>query len=168
MRLTPWQILLIPAVIVFLAGIFITINRYFAYKERVELARLGFSLEDLDRQTAQMHHGNRGVLWGGVITTASGLALLLGLSTLGSGVWLLGGLLPLFVGLGMILIYLMTRGPAGQPDASDGEETDGERAAQAAESEPISGNGSREPEDASHGTRSDAPSSSAITEHLPN
>ena len=83
------------------------------------LAQLGFSLEDLDRGDTKRRHGNRGVLWGGVITAMSGLALLLGLSTLGIGAWLIGGLLPLFVGLGMVLIYFTTLGAV--PDSSPGD-----------------------------------------------
>ena len=93
------------ALVVLLLG-FVTLNRYISYKERVALARLGFLPEDLERGVQK--RGNRGVLWGGVITGMSGLALLLGLATLGSGAWLLAGLLPLFVGLGMIIIYFMT------------------------------------------------------------
>ncbi|MCD6520705.1 MAG: hypothetical protein J7M05_12380 [Anaerolineae bacterium] len=89
---------------------FITLNRYISYRERVALAQLGFSPEDLDRSEAAKRHSNRGVLWGGVITAMSGLALLLGLATLGTGAWLLAGLLPLFVGLGMVLIYFLTLG----------------------------------------------------------
>jgi hypothetical protein len=101
--LTPFLLLLV------LLG-FITLNRYINYKERVALAQLGFSVESLRQREAEERHGNRGVLWGGVVTAMSGLALLLGLATLGTGAWLIGGLLPLFVGLGIILIYFMTLG----------------------------------------------------------
>ena len=95
---------------------FVTLNRYIAYKERVALAQLGFSPEDLDRHMPARTQGNRGVLWGGVVTAASGLGLTLGLATLGVGAWLLGGLVPLFVGLGIVLIYFMTMGPAPAND----------------------------------------------------
>ena len=80
--------------LIFMVLGFITLNRYISYKERVALAQLGFSPEDLDRNEAAKRHGSRGVLWGGVITAMSGLALLLGLATLGTGAWLLAGLLP--------------------------------------------------------------------------
>jgi hypothetical protein len=89
---------------------FLTLNRYLSYKERVALARLGFTANELGHSGDIMRQGNRGVLWGGVITMMSGLALLLGLSPLGSGVWLIAGLLPLFVGVGMLLIYFITAG----------------------------------------------------------
>ncbi len=87
---------------------FVTLNRYITYKERVALAERGFSARDLARREARSRQGNRGVLWGGVITMMSGLALLIGLSTLGVGYWLIAGLLPMFVGLGMLLIYYIT------------------------------------------------------------
>ena len=106
-----WLIIIVSFVVLFLLLFVITLNRYISYKERVALAQLGFSLEDLHRD-AETKYGNRGVLWGGVITAMSGLALLLGLATLGTGAWLLAGLLPLFVGLGMVLIYFLTLGPA--------------------------------------------------------
>ena len=86
---------------------FVTVNRYIAYRERVDLARLGYAPRD-QRSANTSKHGNRGVLWGGVITATSGLALLLGLGTLGTGAWLIAGLLPLFVGLGMLVVYFLT------------------------------------------------------------
>jgi hypothetical protein len=113
-----WIILSIPCGLLLVALIFITLNRYISYKERVALVQLGFTLEDLHRDAATKR-GSRGVLWGGVITAMSGLALLLGLSTLGIGAWLLGGLLPLFVGLGMILIYFMTAGQSTERTAGE-------------------------------------------------
>jgi len=111
-------ILLIPCLLLVIVLSFITLNRYISYKERVALAQLGFNIEDLHRY-AGVRHGSRGVLWGGVITAMSGLALLLGLSTIGFGAWLLGGLLPLFVGLGMVLIYFTAASPASGPRNAD-------------------------------------------------
>lgn len=123
MTLSPYAIILIPCAILLVVLGFVTLNRYIAYKERVALARLGFSLEDLnrDKDAAAKRQGHRGVLWGGVMTAMSGLALLLGLSTLGMGAWLIGGLLPLFVGLGMVFIYFNTSGTAPDPTADDDE-----------------------------------------------
>lgn len=120
MELTPLSLIVILFGLLIVVLGFITLNRYISYKERVALAQLGFSLEDQTRATAK-RHGNRGVLWGGVITAMSGLALLLGLSTLGMGAWLLGGLLPLFVGLGMVLIYFATMGTSPSTDIQSNE-----------------------------------------------
>ena len=147
MTLTPSSILLVALGLVFVVLAFVTLNRYISYKERVELARLGFSSEDLRKPAVLLRGGNRGVLWGGVISAASGLALLLGLSTLGEGVWLLGGLVPLCVGLGMILIYFATLGSTSSPDAPD-ENVEHDEDAETAEQESPNGNGTlpqREP-----------------------
>jgi len=142
--LTPWDILLVPIGLLVFVLVIITLNRYIAYKERVALARLGYSLEDLKRDALGARRGSRGVLWGGVITLMSGLALLLGLSTLGKGIWLLGGLLPLFVGLGMVLIYFATLEGVPPDDEAVMEETAEE--GPSAEVEPFhpNGNGSSE------------------------
>ena len=101
---------------------FVTLNRYITFRERVALARLGYSLED-QLSHAAYRRGNRGVLWGGVITAMSGMALLLGLATLGVGAWLIAGLLPLFVGLGMLVVYFLTLGP-GEPNRAADEPSD--------------------------------------------
>lgn len=90
---------------------FFILNRYIAYKEHVALAQLGYSPES-SQDDFTKRSGKRGVLWGGVITAMSGLALLLGLSTLGMGVWLLGGLIPLFVGVGMVIVYFLGGNPS--------------------------------------------------------
>lgn len=134
MTLTFWFVFMLPLVLVTVILGFITLHRYIRYKERVALAQLGYAP---DEAGPHVRSGNRGVLWGGVITAASGLALLLGLSTLGMGAWLIAGLLPLCVGLGMMLIYYLTSGTtheeratAPEPFASDQEFVDTERAEQ--------------------------------------
>lgn len=119
MSLDLLTIMLVPVGLLLVVLTFITLNRYITYKERVALAQLGFSLEDLSRVTSFRRHGNRGVLWGGVITAMSGLGLTMGLATIGTGAWLLGGFLPLFVGLGMVIIYFMTM---GQPPTAEGRQ----------------------------------------------
>ena len=115
--------ILMPVAMLLLMLIFITVNRYIRYRERVTLAQLGYAPEDLSLQDLGARRGSRGVLWGGVITATSGLALLLGLSTLGVGVWLIGGFLPLFVGLGMILIYFLSPASIPKEDGRSADET---------------------------------------------
>ena len=141
MTLTPLVIILSPFVLLIIVLLFVTLNRYIGYKERVALARLGFSVEDLNRAAGPRRHGSRGVLWGGVITAMSGLALLLGLATLGVGAWLLAGLLPLFVGLGMVIVYFTT------PDAVPSSELDEPATViQGEGAEPQTGEGSQSSE----------------------
>lgn len=124
MTLTFWSLFVFPFVLVTVVLTFVTLNRYIRYKERVALAQLGYAPDDNGLHQTN-RGGNRGVLWGGVITAASGLALLLGLGTLGMGAWLIAGLLPLFVGLGMVLIYYLTMGAVREPKAElPGDEPD--------------------------------------------
>lgn len=49
---------------------------------------------------------NRTFLVKGVNTIALGLALLIGLNTMGRGPWLLGGLIPIFIGNFYMIFYL--------------------------------------------------------------
>ena len=126
MTVTFWFLFIFPFALTAVVLVFVTLNRYIRYKERVALAQLGYPPDQNNLHPSQ-RSGNRGVLWGGVITAASGLALLLGLGTLGAGAWLIAGLLPLFVGLGMVLIYYLTLGTAqehhtaapGEADATE-------------------------------------------------
>lgn len=72
------------------------------------------------RQMAMIQHGldpradvppGKSTLEGALTTMAIGLALTIGLSFIGLGPWLLGGLIPLFVGLARLLAVLMQDKP---------------------------------------------------------
>lgn len=93
----------------------IAFMRYMAYRETLALAE-----KNLVR--GQVRGDDSGTLRGGIITAAIGMALCLGLwpigfmisgargwLPLGLGPWMLVGLLPLFIGLGQILYYVLTR-----------------------------------------------------------
>lgn len=95
---------------------FILVMRYLSYRETLFLAEKG-----LVKPQRERNGGSRAALVWGIILAAIGLALTLGLwplgfvgfgSTypLGFGPWMLVGLLPLFFGLGLILIYVLTGG----------------------------------------------------------
>ncbi len=100
-------ILLSPCFLATVLLTFLAVIRYIHYRERVHLAQLGIPLAEESFLERLEHRTPRGILWAGLITTMVGLALFLGLATLGTGPWLLGGLIPLFVGLGMVLIYFV-------------------------------------------------------------
>ena len=87
---------------------FISFMRYLRYKETIELAKQGLlSPRHANRRGSGSNSRSNKRMRSGVITAAVGLALTLGLSTIGFeennffGPWLLGGLIPLAVGLGM-------------------------------------------------------------------
>jgi len=90
---------------------FLAFLRYMNYKETISLAEKGFSRPE--RRTGT------GFLRWGILITALGLALSIGLYPIGFstgydyplhlGPWMLGGFVPLFLGLGLILLHVLTR-----------------------------------------------------------
>lgn len=90
----------------------IVLLRYMSYRENLALAEKG-----IIRQSRESD-GKASLRWG-IILAAVGLALCLGLYPLGAalnagyplgfGPWMLFGLIPLFFGLGLILIYVVTK-----------------------------------------------------------
>jgi len=58
-------------------------------------------------------------LTSGIITTLVGLAILVGLSSIGRGPWLLGGLIPMAVGIGQVIGYVVA-----QPKSGNGTKTE--------------------------------------------
>ena len=92
---------------------FLILLRYLNYKETLALAEKG-----LVRPQAEPNNG-KSTLRTGIIVASIGLALLFGLwpiginsnFPLGFGPWMIVALVPLFIGLGMILIYVLTREP---------------------------------------------------------
>jgi hypothetical protein len=91
---------------------FIAFMRYINYRETLALAERG-----LARPETKI--GSKGLLRWGIIVTALGLALSLGLYFVGFasaqnyplhlGPWMLGGFIPLFLGLGLILSHFLTQ-----------------------------------------------------------
>jgi sterol desaturase/sphingolipid hydroxylase (fatty acid hydroxylase superfamily) len=104
---------------------FIIVLRYINYKETMNLAEKGLARP----QPARRNSDGKDTLRWGIILAAIGLALILGMWPLGSlmhmdlplgfGPWMVIGLLPLFFGLGLVLIYVLTSG--GKKDGNGGE-----------------------------------------------
>jgi hypothetical protein len=93
----------------------IALLRYMHYRETLALAEKGLVRGDMQRGG----NGKDTLRWG-IAITAIGLALCIGLYPLGFtsgrspfplgfGPWMLAGLLPMFFGLALILIYVLTR-----------------------------------------------------------
>jgi len=95
---------------------FILAMRYLNYRETMHLAEKG-----LVKPTQANGNGKTALIWG-IIITAIGLALIIGLLPLGAmfdrggsspfgffGPWMLIGLIPTFFGLALVLIHVLTR-----------------------------------------------------------
>jgi hypothetical protein len=102
--------------------------RYIRYRETMTLAEKGLSPDDISRVTGRPTRSDvsydgrprgTGDLIGGMITTAVGFLLLIVLLPIGFvadtgfpmgfGPWLIGGLVPMFVGLALIVTHWTTR-----------------------------------------------------------
>jgi hypothetical protein len=103
----------------FLLFAFILAMRYLNYRETLMLAEKGLVKPPRERN-GSCNGGSKAALVWGVILAAIGLALMLGLWPLGFtsvgrgfmfgfGPWMLFGLLPLFFGLALVLVYVLTR-----------------------------------------------------------
>ena len=89
---------------------FLAFLRYMNYKETITLAEKGFSKPETK--------SNKRLLRWGIVVTTLGFALTLGLYTIGFdsansyplhlGPWMLGGFVPLFLGIGLILLHYIT------------------------------------------------------------
>ena len=89
---------------------FLAFLRYMSYKETLALAEKGL--------TKPESKSSKGFLRWGILITALGFALAAGLYLIGFdsgqdyplhlGPWMLGGFVPLFLGLGLILVHYLT------------------------------------------------------------
>lgn len=99
----------ISSILIIVFG-FIVLMRYITYKENLTLAEKGI--------TRPEQKNGKGLLRWGIIITALGLAFTIGLYPIGFafgggfplhlGPWMLGGFVPLFLGLGLILLHYLT------------------------------------------------------------
>lgn len=90
---------------------FLAFLRYMKYKETIALAEKGLTSPPETKS-------NKTLLRWGIIITALGLALTIGLYAIGFnsagnyplhlGPWMLGGFVPLFLGLGLVLLHYLT------------------------------------------------------------
>lgn len=89
---------------------FLAFLRYMNYKETIALAEKGLTRPEVKSR--------KGLLRWGIVVTSIGFALTLGLYFIGFdspdhyplrlGPWMLGGFVPLFLGLGLILVHYLT------------------------------------------------------------
>lgn len=89
---------------------FLAFLRYMNYRETIALAEKGL--------TRPQTSSGKGLLRWGIVITSLGLALTIGLYLAGFasaeqyplhlGPWMLGGFVPLFLGLGLVLLHYLT------------------------------------------------------------
>ncbi len=112
--------LLIPILGILAIFAYSTIKRYWEHRERMAAIEKGVLPSQIgeDADIAEVGASPSSRLQSALVTTAVGLALTVGLGSIGFGPWLLGGLIPLFVGLAGIFTYLVSSRPRPQgPDS---------------------------------------------------
>jgi hypothetical protein len=100
--------------------------RYLQYRETINLAEKGLIKLAANGKVEVRGNGHGTLRWG-VVIASLGLALTLGLWPLGIntmywlgiGPWMIGGFIPLFFGLGLILVYVITREDDKKEKAGD-------------------------------------------------
>ncbi len=93
---------------------FVAYTRYLQYKETIALAEKGL----LRQKHARRNGDGKGALRWGIVIGAIGLALIIGLFPISlkeNWLLLLIGLLPTFFGLGLVLVYVVTKENGDQP-----------------------------------------------------
>lgn len=96
---------LMTAILVLIMMVFAFIIRYFVHLERMALIRQGIIPPAM--AAPFFRRGSFGLLIAGLVTMFSGVGLLTGLYLgLGRSFWLIGGLLPIGVGLALIVAYM--------------------------------------------------------------
>jgi hypothetical protein len=104
---------------------FLAVWRYLQYRETLALADKGLLKTDGGR--VETRSDGKGTLRWGVVISALGVALTVGLwplgfsdgYPLGLGPWMIFAFIPLFFGLGLILLYALAK-DNGKPDAGNG------------------------------------------------
>lgn len=86
--------------------------RFVQHRERMAMIQRGLI-------PARATQSARGSLQTGIVVTAVGVGLTLGLFTLGIGPWLIAGFIPLFVGLGLIALPLLARARLEQDETDE-------------------------------------------------
>lgn len=95
--------IMMPVFIVALSLIYAGIHRYLKHRERMAMIEKGIAPTDWKPEDLPLPRSPQSTMVRGLTSVFVGLALTLGLLTLGFGPWLLGGLIPMAYG-GAVLI----------------------------------------------------------------
>lgn len=107
--LIPLAGMVVPVAIIAIIFYYVLEQRRMLHRERLAMIEKGLAPHDLQEiEHYPQRRSRQRILSDGIITTAVGMALLLGLGSIGMGPWLLGGLIPVAVGIGNIITYVAT------------------------------------------------------------
>lgn len=78
-------------------------NRHLKHKERMAMIEKGIVPEDVSEEAVQELTASKGSGAGPITVTLVGIAITIGLLTIGVGPWLIGGLVPTAIGCAMLI-----------------------------------------------------------------
>lgn len=102
-----------PALIVLLGLSFAAFHRYLKHKEWMAMIAQGIVPEDWEGKKEQQRTWPTSSATAVTITLV-GIAITLGLATIGVGPWLIGGLVPTAIGCGLLIGQYFSEGKAGK------------------------------------------------------
>ena len=103
----------LPALVVMMGLGYAALRRYFVHKERMAMIERGMVPPENRIAFPRTPAARRST---GIFLTVVGLAVTLGLLTLGIGPWLLAGLVPAAMGIGLLLELELSRKENGDDD----------------------------------------------------
>lgn len=114
----PLDILLPFMFMFFAASIAFIVSRFLRHRERMAYVKQGmYPPDDLNQKINR--NGPTPRMRRGIITTFVGSMLTFGLSSIGFGPWLLGGLIPLGIGIALMIIGRLEMGADDLPPQYD-------------------------------------------------
>lgn len=104
-----------PALIVMLGLSYTAFHRYLKHKEWMAMINQGMLPDDWEgnKEHYRQWQGSPATA---VTITLIGIAITLGLSTIGIGPWLIGGLVPTAIGCGLLIGQIFGESKAGKKD----------------------------------------------------
>lgn len=99
--------IMMPVFIVALALLYAGIHRYLKHRERMAMIEKGIAPADWKPEELPLPRSPQSALVRGLTSVLIGLALTLGLLTLGIGPWLLGGLIPMAWGGALLIAHFL-------------------------------------------------------------
>lgn len=94
-----------PAAVAAMGMAFAAFQRYLKHKEWMAMIQQGMVPEELEKKPVAVEFKSNST--SAVTVTLIGIAITLGLATLGVGPWLIGGLIPTAIGCGLLIGQLL-------------------------------------------------------------
>lgn len=104
-----------PIVVLIIVFAYATFRRYLKHKERMAMIAQGIKPDDWEPITRHIQPKGSSP----IVVTLVGIAITIGLSTIGIGPWLIGGLVPTAIGCAMLIGQILEERKGNKEDKSE-------------------------------------------------